>query len=133
MNSNKVNATCITNAFSRFRSCIVLQLHEPNTWWYIRSIGACSRRPWLAPSPPSPEGLEGLGVLSGLAIFHTICFSGQNICTNVTSNSGCNQRRLRSLWLAWRGPKRKAADITRTQYEIYLFSTKHNLFEAAVD
>ena len=80
-----------------------------------------------------PRGAWQAKVLSCLAIFHTICFSGQNICTNVTSNSGCNQRRLRSLWLAWRGPKRKAADITRTQYEIYLFSTKHNLFEAAVD
>ena len=133
MNHNKVYATCITNTFSRFRFCIGLQLHEPNTWWYGRSIGACSRRPWLAPKPPKLLGAWQAKVLCGLAIFHTICFSGQNMCTNVTSNSGCNQQRLRSLWLAWRGPKRKAADITRTQYEIYLFSTKHNLFEAAVD
>ena len=31
------------------------------------------------------------------------------------------------------GLKRKAADIYRTQYEVYSFSTKHNLSEAAVD
>ena len=29
--------------------------------------------------------------------------------------------------------KRKAADISRTQYEVYSFSTKNNLSEAAVD
>ena len=31
------------------------------------------------------------------------------------------------------GLKRKAADISRTQYEVYSFSTKNNLSEAAVD
>ena len=31
------------------------------------------------------------------------------------------------------GLKRKADAITRTQYEVYSFSTKHNLSEAAVD
>ena len=31
------------------------------------------------------------------------------------------------------GMKRKAANISRTQYEVYSFSTKKNLSEAAVD
>ena len=31
------------------------------------------------------------------------------------------------------GLKRKAAGISRSQYEVYSFSTKHNLSEAAVD
>ena len=31
------------------------------------------------------------------------------------------------------GLKRKAADITRSQYEVYSFATKNNLSEAAVD
>ena len=31
------------------------------------------------------------------------------------------------------GLKRKVAAISRTQYEVYSFSTKHNLSEAAVD
>jgi len=31
------------------------------------------------------------------------------------------------------GMKRKAANISRTQYEVYSFSTKNNLSEAAVD
>ena len=31
------------------------------------------------------------------------------------------------------GLKHKAADISRTQYKVYLFSTKHNLSEATVD
>ena len=31
------------------------------------------------------------------------------------------------------GLKRKAAHITRSQYEIYSFATKHNLSEAAVN
>ena len=94
---------------------------------------SCTQLEHAIDAPDSLQALPGLEVLSCLAIFHTICFSGQNICTNVTSNSGCNQQRPRSLWRAWRGPKRKAADISRTQYEVYLFSTKHNLFEAAVD
>ena len=29
--------------------------------------------------------------------------------------------------------KRKVAEISRSQYEVYSFSTKHNLSEAAVD
>ena len=31
------------------------------------------------------------------------------------------------------GLKRKAADISRSQYEVYSFSTEHNLSWAAVD
>ena len=31
------------------------------------------------------------------------------------------------------GLKRKVADISRSQYEVYSFATKHNLSEAAVD
>ena len=31
------------------------------------------------------------------------------------------------------GLKRKVADISRSQYEVYSFSTKHDLSEAAVD
>ena len=31
------------------------------------------------------------------------------------------------------GLKRKAAGISRSQYEVYSFSPKHNLSEAAVD
>ena len=54
-------------------------------------------------------------------------------CHNLLTTHRCNQPRLRSLWRAWQGPKRKADDISRTQYEIYLFLTKHNLFGAAVD
>ena len=31
------------------------------------------------------------------------------------------------------GLKRKAADITRSQYEVYSFATKYNLSEAAIN
>ena len=31
------------------------------------------------------------------------------------------------------GLKRKVAEISRSQYEVYSFATKHNLSEAAVD
>ena len=129
----KVHATYIANAFSRCWSCVVLQLHEPTLLmiWKINwsCNGACSGRPLLAPKPSKPRRASQLKVLSGLA---PSAFLARIYAPMSQGKSGCNQRRQRSIWRAWRGPKHKAADISRTQYEVHLFSTKHNLSEAAV-
>ena len=130
----KVHATYIANAFSRCWSCVVLQLHEPTLLmiWKINwsCNGACSGRPLLAPKPSKPRRASQLKVLSGLA---PSAFLARIYAPMSQGKSGCNQRRQRSIWRAWRGPKHKAADISRTQYEVYLFSTKYNLSEATVD
>ena len=51
-----------------------------------------SDAPDSPPSPPSPEGHGRQKSSAALRSFEPSAFSGQNICTNVTSNSWCNQR-----------------------------------------
>ena len=118
-----------------------------HSWWYGRSIGACSRRPWLAPSTPSPEVHGRQKSSAALLSFIPSAFLARisapmsqataDVISDVRGHydvpDGDQAAGVEDKGWYRTGLKCKAADTSRTQYVVYWFSTKHNLSEAAVD
>ena len=103
--------------------------------------------PDLPPSPPSPEGHGRQKSSAALRSFEPSAFLARisapmsqataDVISDVRGHydvpEGDQAAGVENTGWYRAGLKRKAADISRTQYEVYSFSTKNNLSEAAVD
>ena len=110
------------------------------SWWIGRSTRACFRRPWLAPKPRGAWQKSSAALLSVepsaflARIYAPMSQATVDVISDIQGHYyGDQAAGVEDTGWYRAGLKRKAADISRTQYEVYSFSTKHNLSEAAVD
>ena len=97
-------------------------------------------------SPPQPEGLGRQRAAAAVPTMHPPDFLAR-LSTPITEKTSVIINDVRSSYVVPDGDqapgvvsdgyrvglKRKVADISRTQYEIYSYATRHDLSEAAID